>query len=192
MNPLPRTALNQCTSEDLMLAVSQQKDRAAFAELMKRWKQPLLNYYYRQGQDIEVCEELLQELFVKIWKTRRYRVQAKFSTWVYRVAHHLLVDHWRKQGRRPRCAPEELSSEVQANDSSIEEQTLQNERQQQLYEALNKLSDHHRQVIILSKFQQLKYSEIGEIMGWRENNVKVQVFRALKQLKTHLGAADDA
>lgn len=175
-----------------MLAVSQQKDRAAFAELMKRWKQPLLNYYYRQGQDIEVCEELLQELFVKIWKTRRYRVQAKFSTWVYRVAHHLLVDHWRKQGRRPRCAPEELSSEVQANDSSIEEQTLQNERQQQLYEALNKLSDHHRQVIILSKFQQLKYSEIGEIMGWRENNVKVQVFRALKQLKTHLGAADDA
>lgn len=188
MNTLP-SALHDGSDEALMLAVSQQQDRAAFAELMKRWKQPLMNYYYRQGNGVEVSEELLQEVFVKIWKTRNYRVQAKFSTWVYRVAQHLLIDHWRKQGRRPAAvSAETVLAAVEDNARSIEEQTLQHEREQRLYGALQQLSPAQRQVIVLSKFQQLKYSEIGEIMGWSESNVKVQVFRALKALKTYLGA----
>lgn len=192
MKTLPQ-GLHDTTDEALMLAVSQHQDRAAFAELMKRWKQPLMGYYYRQGNGVEGSEELLQEVFVKIWKTRHYRVQAKFSTWMYRVAQHVLIDHWRKQGRRPAMVnAEAVLAATEDNALSIEERTLQQEREQQLYGALQHLSAAQRQVIILSKFQQLKYSEIGEIMGWSESNVKVQVFRALKQLKTYLGGAHES
>lgn len=87
---------------------------------------------------------------------------------------------------------EAVLAATEAQGLSLEERTLQQEREQQLYTALQHLSPAQRQVIILSKFQQLKYSEIGEIMGWSESNVKVQVFRALKQLKIDLGGAHES
>lgn len=187
MNTLPQ-AFENTTDEALMLAVSQFQDRAAFAELMKRWKQPLMNYFYRQGNGVELSEELLQEVFLKLWKAHHYRVQAKFSTWLYRVAQRVLIDHWRKQGRRPHLVSEADSPEAMDTTAfSLEEQALRRERQQQLQAALAQLSTSQRQVIVLSKFQQLKYADIAEIMGWSVANVKVQVYRALQQLKQHLG-----
>lgn len=185
--PLPDTP-----DEDLMLAVSQHQDRAAFSELMKRWKQPLMNYFYRQVREAELSEELLQEVFLKLWKTRHYRVQAKFSTWLYRVAQHVLIDHWRKQERRLPQASDTTTLEASDTAPSPEEKTLQQERQQQLYTALQKLPRAQQQVILLSKFQQLKYADIAEVMGWSVSNVKVQVFRALQQLKKHVGGEHES
>lgn len=182
------TTPTQPTDETLMLQVLD-KDKAAFQQLVKRWKTPLVNYFYRQLHDQEIAEDLTQEVFIRVWKAAKYEVKAKFSTWLYRLAYHLLVDHYRQQKRQP---PQEsstlaevgLSLESSAEDSP-EAQAVQREQQEQIQAALGKLTVAQQNILILSKFQDLKYSQIAEILNCPVNRVKVKVFRALKNL-THI------
>lgn len=161
-----------------------EKNQQAFNQLVRRWKHPLVNYFYRQLGEVERAEELAQEVFVKVWKTKKYQAQARFSTWLYRLAYHLLVDHWRSQGRRPtQFEPlEDTALELPSPAAGPEQLTLQAETRQHLQAALATLPAQQRQILVLSKFEDLKYSQIAEIVGCPDNQVKVQVFRAVQNL----------
>lgn len=172
--------------ETLMLqCVAGQKP--AFNLLVKRWKQPLVSYFYRQLGSAETAEELAQEVFVKVWTTQRYLPQARFSTWLYRVAGRVLIDHWRKQGRRPQ-ADVVLDGQLDwpSETQSPEQQYMAAEGAARVRSALQQLPPKQQQVLVLSKFQDLKYAHIAEILGCSVNHVKVQVFRALQRLGEHL------
>lgn len=182
------TTSTPLTDEALMLGVLK-KDKAAFQQLVKRWKTPLVNYFYRQLHEQEISEDLTQEVFIRVWKAGKYEVKAKFSTWLYRLAYHLLVDHYRKQKREP---PQELStlaevglSREASSENSPETQAVLRDQQAQIQAALGKLPESQQNILILSKFQDLKYSQIAEILNCPVNRVKVNVFRALKNL-THI------
>ncbi|MGV3523327.1 MAG: RNA polymerase sigma factor [Candidatus Sericytochromatia bacterium] len=172
--------------EALMLqCVAGQKP--AFNLLVKRWKHPLVNYFYRQLGNAETAEELAQEVFVKVWTTQRYVPQARFSTWLYRVAGRVLIDHWRKQGRRPQA---DIALDEQfdwpSETQSPEQQYLAAEGAARVRKALQQLPPKQQQILVLSKFQDLKYAHIADILGCSANHVKVQVFRALQRLAQHL------
>ncbi len=168
--------------EALMLQIVN-GDQQAYRLLVKRWKQPLMNYFYRQLGDAESAEELTQEVLIKVWKTKKYQPKAKFSTFIYRLAYHVLVDHWRKQGRRPQKMESlDQSFDLPSLALSPEQQVLASESREQVQVALQALPLKQQQVLILSKFQDLKYGQIAEILDCPAKSVKVQVFRALKKL----------
>ena len=97
----------QPTDEQLMLRVIE-GDPIAFQRLVQRWKHPLINYFYRQVHGREVAEDLAQEVFIRLWKAKKYHISAKFSTWLYRIAYHQLVDYHRQQ-KRLRSGPKHSS-----------------------------------------------------------------------------------
>ena len=181
------TATGDVSDEALMLQVVT-GDQQAFRVLLTRWKQPLMNYFYRVLGHAETSEELTQEAFVKVWKTKKYQPQARFSTWLYRLAYHVLVDHWRKQGRQPlnMHQPIELAFELPSLVAGPEEQAMQSESREQIQSALQSLPRKQQEILVLSKFQDLKYDQIAEITGCPAKGVKVQVFRALKNLSQKL------
>ena len=171
------------SDEELMHAVLE-RDRKAFQALVTRWKQPLMAYFYRHLQQREICEDLVQEVLFKVWKTSRYQNQGQFKAWLFRLAHNTRVD-WLRRNRRV------LQHEVTGLDNTPEqrhpapepeEQVLSLEQQDDLAQALVALPDKQRELLILSRFHELNHSEIAEITQRSRNTVKVQVFRALKQL----------
>jgi RNA polymerase sigma-70 factor, ECF subfamily len=185
MNATQHTTLPLLPADEALMLQVLKKDKVAFQQLVKRWKNPLVNYFYRQLRDQEVSEDLTQEVFIRVWKADKYEAKAKFSTWLYRLAYHLLVDHYRKQKRQPPQEPEVLLETEPATAISPESQTLLKDQQAQIEGALRKLPAAQQNILILSKFQDLKYSQIAEILNCPANRVKVNVFRALKNL-THI------
>lgn len=168
--------------EELMLRVLQ-RDRQAFNLLVGRWKTPLVNYFYRVLGTQETAEELAQEVFVKIWLTKHYAPSAPFAAWFWRLARNQQLDHWRATGRRPQTGADETAlAALPTGGHTPEEALLAAEAQRKLQSALQELPARQREVLILSKFQGLKYQQIAESLGMSVANVKIQVFRAIKQL----------
>jgi len=172
--------------EQLMQAVLQQRDQQAFMELVKRWKQPLMAYFYRQLRQREISEELLQEVFVKVWSNRNYQSKGQFKAWIYRLAHNIWVDYLRKQ----KISVQELSEHHMGETQSPEEDLLANERIEQVHTALLQLPSSQRELLVMSRFHDLKHSEIADITGSSRNTVKVQIFRAIKNLAKKLKEVD--
>lgn len=172
------TIFDAANDDQLMQAVLLQRDHQAFMELVKRWKQLLMAYFYCQLRQRETAEELVQEVFVKVWSSRNYQDQGQFKAWLYRVAHNILVDYLRKQ----KILVQELGADHVGISHSPESELLASEEAKQVREALMQLPQKQRELLILSRFQGLKHSEIAEITGGSRNTVKVQIFRALKNL----------
>jgi len=181
-NTLPNTSSSTDISDETLMLQVAQGNQQAFNQLVRRWKQPLANYFFRQLGAAESAEELTQEVFVRLWKTKNYQVKARFSTWIYRLAQHLLIDHWRKFGRRPQQTVLENHQDWPLEQASPEQLTLASESQHLLHSALQSLPPRQQQVLVLSKFQDLKYAEIAEILNCPSEQVKVQVFRAVQSL----------
>lgn len=158
-------------------------DEEAFADLVRRHQERMVNFFRRLGA-YHHEEDLAQEVFVRVYRYRkRYRPKARFTTFLYTLARHVWADHCRKAGRRRRAldrAMEEAVTEVSTNRrrrmSALEAE-----------EALNRLSDKLRVVLVLSLYQGLTYEEIGEVLGIPVGTVKSRVFSALRALKEIYG-----
>lgn len=142
---------------------------------------PLVRYFYYRGQKQEQAEELTQEVFIKIWKTKKYVAKAPFSAWIYRLAQNTLRDAQRK--KRPVQIQESAAYHLKHPGPEPEEQLILKQNKQKLKQALAQLSEEQRDLILLSKFDGLKYSEIAQIKKSSSNTIKVRTFRALKALK---------
>lgn len=187
--PEPSITAAVVPDEELMLRVLG-RDRSAFRQLVDRWQQPLVNYFYRHLAAAEPAEELAQEVFVKIWTARSYVPRTPFGAWFWRLARNQLIDYLRAQGRRPQAsADDEALSRLPEAGSGPEEALLAAEERRALQAALQALPLRQRNVLILSKFQGLKYQQIAETLGCSVANVKVQVFRAVQALGKHFEGA---
>jgi RNA polymerase sigma-70 factor (ECF subfamily) len=146
--------------------------------LFERYQSPLFNFYLRLTGDRSVSEDLVQEVFLRILKYRHsYQPETPFRAWIYQIARNARVDHFRKN--RPETSLEpEMSPAVIPNDVAQEEQEAA-----LLRRALLELSEEKREVLVLSRFQDLKYEQIANIMDCEVNTVKVRVHRALQDLR---------
>lgn len=182
--------LNQMSDEDLMSAF-QAGTSEAFDVLVQRYKDPLSSYIYRFLGDMKECEDLLQETFLRVFRNRySYRRIAKFSTWLYTIAGNLARSEYRKRKRRriqsiQSVNREDEEYELEIPDDSflpdsyteglIQERFIQN--------ALTKIPEEFREVVVLRDIQQLSYEEIAEITGLPMGTVKSRINRGRAKLQ---------
>ncbi len=163
-------------------------DRRAFEDLFERYTPRLLNFLARMVRDRERAEELTQDVFVRVYTAvERYEPRAKFSTWVFGIAHNLALNDldraYRKRERPfvPGSVPEPRDTLPDAEDRIAARQLGE-----ALEAALSKLPDRQRSALLLRSEQGLDYQEIGEVMGASVSGVKSLLHRARENLLSEL------
>jgi RNA polymerase sigma-70 factor (ECF subfamily) len=179
----------------LMLRVKR-GDRAAFAELVEKYKQPVMNFVFRSLRDEIEAEDLAQNVFLQVYKSRaRYKQTAKFSTWLFTIARNLCLNEIRRRSRHPAESIEEAHAEhedlprQQYEDKSQiapPEKLLHGELAQKIEEALAGLPENQRTAILLCRQDELSYEEIAEILDCSLSATKSLIHRGRETLKQKL------
>ncbi len=150
--------------------------------LYERYNKILFSYFWRLTASIETSEDLVQTVFYRILKNRKqFKGKGKFTSWMYRIAHNLWADFYKKNIRQENR--EDLEHWDLKDDLTIDEQIVREEQIRQLKSALNQLDPDKREVLVLSRYQGLKYHEIADLLKTTEGAVKTKAFRALNELK---------
>ena len=149
-------------------------DRAAFTELVEKYKQPVMNFVYRSLRDEAEAEDLAQNVFLQVFKSRaRYERTAKFSTWLFTIARNLCLNEIRRRSRHPAESLEETHAEHedqpsrQYEDKKVflpTENVLHGELARKIEEALAGLPENQRTAILLCRQDELSYEEIAEVL----------------------------
>ena len=180
----------------LMLRVKR-GDRAAFAELVEKYKQPVMNFIFRTLRDETEAEDLAQNVFLQVYKSRaRYERTAKFSTWLFTIARNLCLNEIRRRSRHPAESLEETHAEH-------EDQPRQQYEDKKVFLPTGKsvarrtgakksrrrsaeLPENQRTAILLCRQDELSYEEIAEILGCSLSATKSLIHRGRETLKEKL------
>ena len=202
MTPKTRSRLKQARpaeTEPDLLARYRDGDAQAFRALVDAYRDRMLQFFFRLCWDRDRSEDLVQELFIKLMTgSKRYRSQGRMSTFVYRVATNLWIDHYRAQRPRPRmfsydqvvhpdtdCAPMQFADDA----ASPSDDLIDREEREKMRRSLDRLTEPHRLVFELAVYQERPYSEISELLGIPLGTVKSRMHNAIAALKEMLGAA---
>jgi RNA polymerase sigma-70 factor (ECF subfamily) len=183
------TGLFKTTDEQLMWRVKLQNDPQAFASLMTRWQRPIQRLCTRMTGDSHRAEDLTQTVFARVFARREdWEPSGKFSTFLWRIALNLCHDEARRNRRRGECSLEALQEDgdwpefVDADEPQPDASAESIERADFVREALLKLAPHYREVVVLRHYEQLKFREIGDVLGIPDGTVKSRMAEALSQL----------
>ena len=174
----------------------QQGDVAAFEVLMDRYKRPVLNLVYRFIRDAIEAEDIAQAVFIQAYKAAdRYRLTAKFSTWIFTIARNLSLNEIRRRKRHPADSldadpsGEESRESRQIPDAGAKtplESTVDRELVEVIEATLDELPEQQRSAIVLYQEQGLPYEEIGAILGVSLSAVKSMIHRGREILKSRI------
>jgi RNA polymerase sigma factor (sigma-70 family) len=169
--------MHSVTDEDLMLQVREGAGET-LGVLFDRYQVPLLNFYARLTGDRTLSEDLVQEVFLRILRYRQsYRPGTPFRAWIYQIARNARVDHHRKTRPQTELDPEMAAPLPKTDPAQREQETAL------LRRALMYLPEEKREILILARFQELKYEEIASLVGCELPTVRVRVHRALQELR---------
>ncbi|MCK5941171.1 MAG: sigma-70 family RNA polymerase sigma factor [Planctomycetes bacterium] len=181
-----------------LLARYRDGDAQAFRELVDRYRDRMLQFFFRLCWDRDRAEDLTQELFIKLMLgSKRYRPEGRMATFVYRVATNLWIDHYRAQRPRPRffsfdqvVHPDDDRAPRQyaGDEPGPEEQMVDSEERAVMRRALERLTEPHRLVFELAVYQERPYGEISELLGIPVGTVKSRMHNATTALKEMLAA----
>jgi RNA polymerase sigma factor (sigma-70 family) len=154
-------------------------------ELFDRYHVPLYNFFLRLTLDKATSEDLTQNLFYRVIRYRQtYQpAQGTFRTWLYRMARNIYADHYKQRQKDPGQLPETRSEEEEGGPAE-QSAGYSEDDYQRLDEALALLPPDQREILVLSRYQGLKYEEISKIKDLSVGAIKVQVFRAIRQLRS--------
>ncbi|MGC6486614.1 MAG: RNA polymerase sigma factor [Planctomycetota bacterium] len=185
-----------------LLARYRDGDADAFRELVEEYRGRMLQFFYRLCWDRDRAEDLCQELFIKlIVGSKRYRPEGRMSTFVYRVATNLWIDHYRAQRPRPRMYSydqavrpdsDDAPRQFAGDDVAPSERLIDGEERAALRRALERLTEPHRLVFELAVYQERPYGEISDLLGIPVGTVKSRMHNAVHALKEMLGSSRDA
>jgi len=192
---LPATGVDHGDDAQLMLRAAQ-GDEACFNQLVAKYHRPLIHFLFRMVHNQAVAEELVQEVFLRVYRAREsYRAEARFSTWLYRIATNLGVNHARDT-RHERSAqtiyldepdPETGSMpEVADMTPGVEQRLVRDERLAQIRQHVLALPERQRMAVLMHKYQGMDYKQIGEVLKLSESATKSLLFRAYQTLREKL------
>jgi RNA polymerase sigma-70 factor, ECF subfamily len=179
------------TDEEL-IARFQNGDSYAFDQLVRRYKDPLLNFIFRFIGDLNESEDIVQDTFYRVYKNKHYYKEvAKFSTWIYTIAGNLAKTELRKRKRRKifsinKETQSEKEFELPDPERDPEEEVNSTLTEKHIYKAIRNLPPKFRQVIILRDVQGFSYEEISSIIKVPLGTVKSRVNRARLRLQEDL------
>ena len=173
--------------EALMLAWAG-GDAAAFEALYRRHRDPLFRFLLGQLRDRPLAEEIYQDVWQRVIAARSgWKPEAAFTTWLYRIAHNRLNDHWRAQRHRPPAPLDaDLRTAALAAPDDPEGLAGRDEERERLQRALDELPDEQREAVLLRLQQELSLEEIGRITGVGRETVKSRLRYALDKLRARL------
>jgi RNA polymerase sigma-70 factor, ECF subfamily len=171
-------------------------DDSAFDYLVEKYRRPMLNFMYRMAHNAAVAEDLAQEVFLRVYRSREsYEASAKFTTWLYRIATNLAVNHARDT-RHER--PEKMVSldepdkdsgrtlDVADGSLTAEEMLVRRERLTAIRQRVQGLPERQRIAVVMHKYQQMDYRQIAEVLKLSESATKSLLFRAYETLREQL------
>jgi RNA polymerase sigma-70 factor (ECF subfamily) len=169
---------------------------SGFDYLIQKYRKPIVNFMYRMVRNQAVAEELAQEVFLRVYRSREtYRAEARFSTWLYRIATNLGVNHARDT-RHERTAStvylDEVDSEtgttpdVADDEPSAEASMLRRERLNAIRQHVLALPERQRMAVLMHKYEGMDYKQIGDVLKLSESATKSLLFRAYQTLREKL------
>ena len=183
--------LAQADDETLVARV-QDGDSAAFDYLVQRYKERLYATVYHMTSNHEDANDLVQEAFIKAYKSiRSFKRQSSFYTWIYRIAVNCTLNHL-KRGKHRQCfSLDDIDNQIQNDPDFVEllsyvtprREVGLTELQEKLNAALQKLSEHHRAVVVLHDVQGLTHADIARTLRCSEGTVRSRLFYARRQLQ---------
>lgn len=179
------------SDEQLIWRVQQQDDSGAFGELAQRWEMPIRGLCERMTGDAHKAKDLAQEVFARVFVRRmEFEPEGKFSTFLWRVALNLCYDELRRRQRRAEFSLDELGDDeavaLPVDEPSPSVRLEEQERGQIVRNALQRLPEHYRAVVVLRHYEDLKFREIADVLGIPEGTVKSRMAEALDQLAVWL------
>jgi len=181
----------------LMLRVGQ-RDEKAFEELILRHQNAVIGTVAKMLGNSSEAEDISQQVFIRIWKSApRYKPKAKFTTFLFTITRNLVFNESRRKSRKKEYSMDEREDDfhLQMPDSqtaSPDDGLLQNELQKAVDKAINDLPEKQRMAIILRRYENMPYDEIGQILELSIPAVKSQLFRARNALRESLQLYLDA
>lgn len=179
----------------LMLRVKQ-GDSLAFAELVDKYKQPVMNVAYRMLRDATEAEDLAQTVFLQVYRSaHRYQVSSKFSTWLFTIVRNLCLNEIRRRSRHPADSmdaphPEKADQPWQQFEDkktfSPPDSLLQCELEEKIAEALAELPENQRLALLLCRQEELSYEQMAKILGCSLSATKSLIHRGRETLKQRL------
>jgi len=177
---------------ELMLRVKS-GDGASFAILLEKHRLPVIHFLYRMVQDQGVAEELAQEVFLRVYRSREsYEPTAKFTTWLFRIATHLALNSLRDgKYRRMEERLDDDSGEtpvLQVSDQrpSVEQRMVYQARMEEIRRAVATLPEKQRAAVLMHKYEEMEYSQIAKVLNCSESAIKSLLFRAYETLRARL------
>ena len=188
-------AVVEQTDAEIMLAVAA-GDEAGYNYLVGKYHRQIIHFLFRMVHNEAVAEELAQEVFLRVYRSREsYRAEAKFSTWLYRIATNLAVNHARdtKYERTAQTleldAPDTESGatpEVADSELNVEQRMMREERMAAIKAQVSALPERQRMAVLMHKYQEMDYRQIGEVLKLSESATKSLLFRAYQTLRDKL------
>lgn len=191
----PFVADGSLTDADVMLRVKA-GDQSAFEYLVQKYRRPIVSFMYRMARNAAAAEDLAQEVFLRVYRSREtYEASAKFTTWLYRIATNLAVNHARDtRHERPEVQvsldepDEETGTTLEVPDASLnaEQAIVRRERMLAIRRKVEALPEQQRLAVIMHKYQQMDYKQIAEVLKKSESATKSLLFRAYETLRDQL------
>lgn len=184
-----------------LVRLSRRGDERAARELVHRFERPVYSIVYRMVRDRELAEDLAQDAFVRTFNhLDRYDSRYKFSSWLFKIAYNLTVDHLRKRELQTisvHGAPDAVTQErqeatsltLQSDEESPDDRLVAKELAGELEDAIAGLREDYRTAILLRHVEGRPYEEIAEIMDIPLGTVKTYIFRARRELREALSAS---
>ena len=176
----------------LMIRVKE-GDGASFGLLLDKHRSSVIHFLYRMVQNQAVAEELAQEVFLRVYRSRaNYEPTARFTTWLFRIATHLALNALR-DGKYQRAeasldaeTPESSPRQVFDTRPSVEQVMVRQARLDEVRQAIAALPEKQRAAVLMHKYEEMEYSQIAKTLNCSESAVKSLLFRAYETLRARL------
>src|SRR6202167_3327083 len=177
---------------ELMLRVKE-GDTVSFGLLLVKHRASVIHFVYRLVQEQAVAEELAQEVFLRVYRSRSsYEPTAKFKTWLFRIAAHMALNwlrdekHERGQERLDDASTDLTARQISDWRLSVEQKLVDDVKLDEVRRAVAALPDKQRAAVLMHKYEEMEYTQIAQVLGCSESAVKSLLYRAYETLRVRL------
>jgi RNA polymerase sigma-70 factor, ECF subfamily len=195
LRPIQNYGADESSDAAIMLRVAA-GDEAGFSYLVGRHYRAMIHFLFRMVHNQAVAEELAQEVFLRVYRSREsYRAEAKFTTWLYRIATNLAVNNARDTRHERSAQTVYLDApdletgttpDVADDEPNVEQNLLRDERMAAIRKHVMALPERQRMAVLMHKYQGMDYKQIGEVLKLSESATKSLLFRAYQTLRERL------